>query len=227
LTRSSVGLGSPEEIAVTRALPLFLCLAACSPTWEAEPIASPGADDTVLAPLPSPEGVPDAVDSFLSPENLQALEAVGMPIHRGEVPPMIEGLYLAETLTVIHDAYPSVVGTVVIPLTVGFDGQHDDGSVDATQDDEVSTATGSGAFLSGSDGCFSAYLDLRGYSEQDDCSYSMPQIVSACMGEDGLEDFVIGYVMAATSGPCGVTVPRGYRRILEEADGTAERLGTS
>lgn len=213
---------------MTRALPLLACFAtACAPTWETSPVEGPDRPDIVFEELPSPEGVPDAVDAFLSPRDFGSLEAIGMPIHRGDDPPFIEGLYYMDTLTVTFDEVASALGVVVIPVTTGFLNQQEDGSVESTQDDDMSDATGSGAFLSGAENCFSAYVDFRGFIEADDCHYSMPQVLSGCITDEGIEDLVIGYVMAETNGTCTMTVDQGHRRILEEDDGLAERLHTS
>lgn len=210
---------------MTRALPLIACFAtACAPAWQTSAADELERPDIVFEEVPSPEGVPDAVDDFLPPADFAALEAIGLTIHRGEDPPFVEGLYLMDTLTVTFDEVDAAVGTVVMPVTTGFTNQRPDGALDSTQDDDISDATGSGAFLSGTGDCFSAYIDFRGFVESDDCHYSMPQILSGCLGDEGIEDLVIGYVMAETNGACNMTVPRGHRRILEEDDGLAERL---
>ena len=173
------------------------------------------------------DGVPDPVDAYLSPFDRALLEQVGMDLHRGEDPPLIEGTFFLDTLLVEWDD-DGVDGWAVVPTFVDFSQQQDDGALScATWDDGSSNSQGMGGYVSGTADCFTAYINQVYYSADDDCTVQMPMVWSGCMAGDDIEELALGFIAVERQGPCGNTVTEGHRRLVVESDGLAVRVTAS
>jgi hypothetical protein len=173
------------------------------------------------------DGVPDSVDAYLSSIDRALLEAVGLELHTGEDPPLIEGTFLLDSLVVEWDD-DGADGWDVIETYVQFDQQRDDGALScATWDDGASNSNGNQGYVSGSDGCFSAFIEQNYYSEDDECFVQMPMVWSGCVGPEGLEDLAFGFIAVEREGPCDTTVQEGHRRLIVEQDQLAATVTTS
>jgi hypothetical protein len=173
-------------------------------------------------------GVPAGVNQFLDESDIAQIRAHGATIYTGTTPPNITGEYLLDSLTVLYDpgtwsgAYP--VGHHINSYTYGFSNQKADGSINAHYNSvEIGdTANGLGAFISGENNCFSVFINQTGDSNE--CHYSSPQIISACMAPDGLKNFTNSYLPKEKEGTgCDDLAPLGYLRVAEENDGLAEK----
>lgn len=181
-----------------------------------------GDDDVTLDRI---EGVPDEVNEFLDPEDVQAIEGAGMVIHRGNNPPNVEGIYLADSLIVTYDDYGGE-GMMISPYQVRYYNQTDQGrvSLDYETIPPSDEGSGLGAFISGDNGCFTVFIDIEGAVSG--CEYAMPSLHSGCVGDDGVEGFVWGLIMRHKYGgaACDALLPEGAVRLATEIDGVAEKL---
>jgi hypothetical protein len=177
---------------------------------------------------PEIAGVPESVNKFLDESDLAKIRAQGATIYTGTTPPDISGEYMLNSLSVLYDpgtwsgAYPK--GFHIPSYIYGFSNQKADGSIRAYyRSDEIEdTADGLGAFISGENNCFSVFINQVG--DTNDCHYSSPQIISACMSPQGLKNFTNIYLPKEKDGSgCDELAPIGYLRIAEESDGLAEK----
>jgi hypothetical protein len=175
-------------------------------------------------PPPQPiEGVPEGVNDFLDPDDVRLMENVGLEVYRGDDPPDISGTWYLDSLVITWDDYSSSVGTPISETWITFTVAGADGSLESTMLDASTEGEGTGGYVSGSDGCFTAWIDLQGYRSIDDCTFSMPQVFSGCVQDGALADFQFGLIMAEREGDCSETVQVDHRRVMDEADGLAER----
>jgi hypothetical protein len=173
-------------------------------------------------------GVPHPVNQFLDESDIAKIRSHGVTIYTGTTPPDITGNYLLNSLSVLYDpgtwsgAYP--VGYHIPSYVYGFSNQKADGSISAHYySDEIDdTANGLGAFISGENNCFTVFINQVG--DTNDCHYSSPQIISACMAPTGIKNFTNSYLPKEKDGSgCDELAPIGYLRIAEESDGLAEK----
>ena len=173
------------------------------------------------------DGVPDPVDAYLTEFDRALLEQVGMELHRGDDPPLIEGTFFLDSLLVAWDD-DGHDGWNVVQTWVEFSQQREDASLScATWDDGESSSQGMGGYVSGTGDCFSAYIEQEYYSVGDDCTVQMPMVWSGCLADGDVEDLAMGFIAVERSGDCHDTVREGHRRMVVEDDGLAERVNAS
>src|SRR3989344_3249406 len=164
--------------------------------------------------------IPNPVNEFLNNNDIEEYENAGMKIYTGNNPPNVEGLYRSDSLVILYDkpfedAAP--VGTKVSSYNHEFIDQKPDGTVKllrkSPQGEDI--AAGVGGFISGSNNCFSIFVNVKDQSNQ--CNINEATIYSACKGEEGLEQLQAGFIVKENKGSgCGKTVPVGHLRIITE-----------
>lgn len=165
--------------------------------------------------------LPDEVDDMLSDEVLQRFETAGLTIHRGTNPPRLGPSYLGDTLQVIHDDAGGT-GMEIDDTLVLFSNQERDEIEIETQDLLIDNDTAGRGSISGSGRCFSTFVQLQGWTEQD-CEFRQAVLLSGCLDSlfnyNGIEDFRWGMVMQWKEGPnCGVLVEVDNLRVIAETD---------
>lgn len=167
--------------------------------------------------------VPEAALEFLDEEHLEQMEDAGLPIHRGSNPPDITGEFVADTLVVLHDDLDQ--SPTILPYEYTFEGQSGDELVMSSTNNYSDVKEGEGAFISGSGGCFTLYVDAEGVANGGACAYKAPYVYSGCLNDDGdIEDWTYGLIMVARDGDCAGVIDIGHRRIIGESDGLVEKL---
>ncbi|MBI2022020.1 hypothetical protein HYS93_04060 [Candidatus Daviesbacteria bacterium] len=162
--------------------------------------------------------VPTEVKSFLSDENLQKMDEVGMNIYTGNNPPNVEGTYSFKNQVVKYDPDGGIFH--VINLNYSFQNQKNDNSltyaVKGNDERGEYTEAGKGVIISGEGKCFSVYLDNS--STQNECQTKSAEIFSACKEANGLVDMDRGTLWTYVSDKCTKEeqVPAGYFRIFTQ-----------
>lgn len=175
-----------------------------------------GGDDEI-------EDVPDEVNDFLDPEDIEKLEDAGMTIYTGDNPPNVEGTYDLDSLVISYDE----IGMEGYPLAyywIKYYDQTDDGKIklDYESPDAGDVGSGIGAFIAGDGNCYSVFVNAEGDSFG--CHYKMPSIHSGCKNSSGIADFQWGLIMKEKSGEnCDYLMPEGAVRIVDETDGMASK----
>jgi len=65
---------------------------------------------------------------------------------------------------------------------------------------------------------------FSGYTPADDCTYERATVLSGCLDEGNIADFMLGFIMTSLAGECAASLPVGHMRIVAEADGYAYAL---
>jgi hypothetical protein len=178
-----------------------------------------GGDDDTAGVIGS---VPDGVNDFLSSGDIEALEGVGMPIHYGDAPTVIEGRYVLDSLLIVYDETGDT-GAALNIYDITFHDQSGDGSLKTDYNDRSSSDSGFGvsAFISGDGACFTVFADASG--ALGDCRYSLPFLFSGCQSAGGIQNFHWGMIMKRVEGTGCAVMPVGAVRIIQESDGLAEK----
>ncbi len=180
------------------------------------------------------EGDPDEEDG-LSPEIrdlvpeyiLDGIEDLGQPVHRGDNPPDIAGVFLVHPqmlvgTTVSNDTLP--IGYRRVDATLTISNQTEDQRIDVLTNHANGTYTNNTGSLISGDGCsftvFYGYVstDTRGHQ------WTVLSVISGCVSEEGLEDYSVAYVMLDDGGdPYDFLFDIGEGRRFIDDDGLAER----
>ena len=160
------------------------------------------------------DAIPRQVESFLSQEDILALESVGMNIYKGSSPPKIEGSYLLTTLDVFYDDLNSKPPDAMAHYTYIFKNQiagkiSVSFSAPATND----SATDLGGYVSGNGDCFNVFVEIKGTDDQ--CNYTMPSIFTGCLTGNGIIEWQWGFVMGEKVGAtCDKMLDQCHKRIF-------------
>jgi hypothetical protein len=138
--------------------------------------------------------VPEAVSSFLAQNDFDVLNSVDFRINSGFNPPDIGGTFHVDNWTVKYDKgniYPA--GKQIDECDYTFSTPTASGELNVSYECTNDTGSGSGAFISGSNSCFTIYINQTG--NYLGCNYTMPAIVSGCLDTAGLTDLQYAVVM--------------------------------
>lgn len=164
------------------------------------------------------DDAPDGVNDIFSVDDLQALADAGLDLYLGDEPPTVSGSFLADSLAIDYDDL-GYSGTLLLH-SYTFYNQTDEGGITVGYySTDIDSDEGTAAYITGADSCFSAFAVFTGYTPEDDCDYERATVISGCLEEGGIADFMFGFIMTATDGDCSQTLPLGHMRIIAEADG--------
>lgn len=168
---------------------------------------------------------PKTIEEAIETAQISEFEKQGFKFYSGNTPPNIEGTYELNTLVVSYEqggiAGAYKVGEKVAYQTLTLSNQKPDGTITylaREKDTGVDVTTkGIGAFITGSDNCFSILTPAR--SEDKDCTSDSIEVTSACITGGGLNNFQSGIIVTQKAGPkCETLVPTGYKRTFKEDD---------
>lgn len=172
--------------------------------------------------------VPYEVNTFLSQEDLDELAMNNFPIYKGFNPPNIVGEYKIVGWNVKYDKmdiFP--IGEIIADYYYNFANQDDMGRVDVTFNSDSEAGTGTGAYISGDNGCFTVYIDQTGSSNDLSCDWSMPVVISGCMEENKITNFQYANLMkyVTETEECSESyMPVGNIRIIYPDDGIVNKI---
>ena len=175
--------------------------------------------------------LPQTVETVLSQERLGEMDDMGLTVYDGHTPSDISGTYAWNDTTWVVAPRQENVGrsscsghlTLERGRTTAYDYQRQyDGQ------ECVGGGSGTNIPMSGDGGCFSLFL--RTTETVSGCRSNQVEVISGCLGEDGIEDFESGwFVDAYQSDACqslvdeGQMPPQDQIVIEREGDGLAER----
>lgn len=180
------------------------------------------------------QGFSDDIENFVPDSTIETLTNMGMIINEGKKPPNIEGSYLVSQLlmkatNVPDESYP--IGHRFADYQYHFYDQNNRElsiSLNAkginTEGVVFTESTGDGAFLSGYDNDFTAFLIQEGYTlvEGDSAYYKTLEVFSGTITETGIEDFHSALIMLDDYGdPYDYYIPVNTGRVFYDSDGLA------
>ncbi|MEO8770381.1 MAG: hypothetical protein ABI402_09865 [Ferruginibacter sp.] len=173
----------------------------------------------------SGNGLSSKINNIISQEIIDELESRGMAINKGDQPPSIEGIYLANPYT-LTSPYSSedpwqaghVIGDYKYKM---YDQKGDDVKLDYKNASLSDIGNGVASFISGSSKKFSLFAQLTGVSSG--ISYKQVSIISGEITADGIKDFQFAFVLTEKGGDGSnsILIPVGKPRIWRDDSGIA------
>ncbi len=205
-------------------LALLLLVAACGD--EETPLAAAVGGSTTIVDEDGDgfiDDAPEGVNDIFSAEDLQALVDAGLDLHLGDEPPSFAGSFLADSLAIRYDDLG--LEGYLAAYVYAFSGQTDEGEITVAYESvDIDESDDTAAFIAGTEDCFSIFAVFSGYTPDDDCNYERATVLSGCLDEGNIADFMLGFIMTSLMGECAETLPVGHMRIVAEADGYAYAL---
>lgn len=156
------------------------------------------------------------------PSDVQEKIIEHMPLYAGVNPPNVEGVYLIEPMVAVYcEDGQYEAGHKVIETVIRLSNQNTkDNTIDYDDyEGTVQTATGKGAFISGSGNNFTAFFNTEGLYYGD--TYTKTALViSGTKTDDGIRDLYYAFVMVEKDGPnVDRIMEEGIFRIFKDEDG--------
>ena len=183
-------------------------------------------------------GFSNDIENFVPDSTIQALRDLGMIINEGKEPPTLEGTYLATpyimlSTSVPNDSYES--GDQFIDYKYYLKNQ-DNEKLTLEIDTEglhlgevLSRSEGNGAFISGYEDDFTAFviLESESYLSSGDTTYTrMLEVLSGTIIQSGIENFQSAILMLNDYGDeFDHYIPVNTGRVFEDGDSIAYRDG--
>lgn len=177
-----------------------------------------------------PRTIQDSIRAFLTPAMMDTLKKYGMPIHEGNTPPNIEGMFYANSQrlkgsNVSSDAPNKTFRNMSIRLF----GQTADQRVSMEYDQTVEKGSGTGALITGSGDKFTLYLPIKAKASRagspDTVDYETAVCYSGRIDTAGIHDFVNGLIITKKEAdPLNWVLDEGQGRVITEADSLAQKV---
>lgn len=170
-------------------------------------------------------GVPNEVNKFLQPKDINFLKDQNFTVYTGNTPPNIEGTYILDSLRSTFNSIEQDTGKIGSYRMQIYDQKNYAVSLKFFSLESNDISGGGGAFISGEGNCFTVFVDEKGISN-DGCNYNTSSIMSGCMVEKGIQNYEESSIMKHKDDKavCDETLmPVGNIRIKEEEDKLAVR----
>ncbi len=165
----------------------------------------------------------DRIRTVVPEEYLEDI-APYIPIHNGNNPPKIEGQFLMSPLTLVHSSGGGYEpGDVFNDLYLMFYNQDmKNNTLDYMEAQASSSATGTGAFISGEGNDFTVFFNTEGINHYSDYDINTKKalILSGTKTSEGIKDLYYTFVMVDKSNdPKNHIVDVGTFRVFYDSDG--------
>ena len=208
--RNALLLGA--KIAVIAMAVLFT---ATSCKKDKEDNSRPRVDDNGLTP---------DINDFITPEILQTMEELGMPIYTGGNPPKdITGAYISTpdicvATNVPNDSYGP--GHQFADFYFNLSEQNNDKLTIVVATAQAShVGEGTGAYIVGEGDKFTIFCPLNSYQQLLDHEYKNVVIFSGIIAEEGIKDFYHSTFMIEGGGAEWWLIEDGQGRVIYDSDG--------
>ncbi len=165
----------------------------------------------------NPWGEPEEIESVI-PEEYIALIEEYMPIHEGDTPPNIEGVYLISPNLLLNDNVGFTPGDKFADDYVMFYDQTPENTINMKSTQLLGDLTiGTGQFISGEGENFTIYFN--DYSEHDDGSWlTKASIISGSIRDGVIYDYTYAFIVLDAYDTVNKYMDAGQYRILYDGD---------
>src|SRR5690554_222422 len=171
------------------------------------------------------DGSQSSIETLLGGAVLDSLIDLGMEIHYGSRPPIVEGQYRIDPTVLEASSVPGDwIGMTYNSVNFSFSNQNPENlqvTFDA-QEDLGYDHEGSGSFISGNDNSFSVFL-VNESELGDGYIGETIFVITGTIVENGLTDFQIALYMVDNAGHIG-SIPNDTGRIFIDGDGLVAKL---
>ncbi|MGV3657838.1 MAG: hypothetical protein ACO1NX_07780 [Chitinophagaceae bacterium] len=168
-----------------------------------------------------------AIQNIVPDSLIARFQAAGIEINAGMNPPVINGIYMANPVNTVYDN-SGTAGATISDYKYKFYDQNN-GNLTVKLDYKAmnysDAASGAGAYLSGANGKFTAFVESAGQAQG--ISYKVLSIFSGEATAQGLKGFKHAvYVKEKGNDPNNYLSPVGTLRIFKDGNSLAETTGT-
>ena len=165
----------------------------------------------------NPWGEPEEIESVIPEEYIAIIEQY-MPVHKGNTPPNVEGVYFISPNLLLTDNVGFSPGHVFADDYVMFYDQSADNTISMKSTQLLGDLTiGTGQFISGSGENFTIYFN--DYSEHDDGSWlTKASIISGSIRDGVLYDYTYAFIVLDEYDTVDAYMNAGQYRILYDGD---------
>jgi hypothetical protein len=168
-------------------------------------------------------GLTPDINQLVPEAILDEMKDLGMPINTGDSPPSIENIYhVAPFILKSSNRESDSPGYQFADLRVQYSEQNNDNltvTVDYVNGPEE--GNGLGGFIVGDNNQFTVFAEINATSYGE--TAMMVFVMSATLGEDGLDDFYFANFMVDNNGnPSGYWIEEGEGRVIYDSDGFSE-----
>jgi len=169
-------------------------------------------------------GLTKDINNLVPEDTLEKIIGLGMPIHRGDNPPKIEGIYNVSPLILTASNIPSdPIGNRFKDLHINFYEQNNENLTIKInyQTNGNSSGNGIGSFIVGTGNQFTIFSEIDDVTNgQENVSV---QIYSGTITEQGIEDYYEAIFMVDDKGDKNnVIISNGQGRVAYDSDGISE-----
>lgn len=179
-----------------------------------------------VTPKVDENGLTKEITDLVPQEILDEMEELGMPIHGGAAPPLIEETFLGTPFILLSSNRPGdVPGQEFADYQVTFYGQdNDDLSIMVNYKSGPENGTGLGSFIVGENGYFSVFVELN-TTHTNGSTAQQVSVISGKLVSNGIEDMHLAAFMIDDNGdPEDVWIENGEGRVIHDEDGFSEQL---
>ncbi len=168
-------------------------------------------------------GLTPDINQLVPEAILNEMKDLGMPINTGDNPPSIENIYhVAPFILKSSNRESDSPGSQFADLKVQYSEQNNDNltvTVDYVNGPEE--GSGLGGFIVGDNNQFTVFAEITATSYGE--TAMMVFVMSATLGEDGLDDFYFANFMVDNNdNPSGYWIENGEGRVIYDSDGFSE-----
>lgn len=163
------------------------------------------------------------IDEIIPPEYVQILKDMGVAIHEGKNPPIIEGCYLVSPalMTKTNRSNDFPIGHQFNDIRIQFYDQNNKTYNIKLREWQSNTTSASieTSVTSGTGNKFTVYGKVRGEETEDPSIYTvMAMVYTGEYREEGIKDLQISFVMIEKNDPHNRYIPVGAARVVADGD---------
>ncbi|GAB5565910.1 MAG: hypothetical protein Wins2KO_29730 [Winogradskyella sp.] len=169
------------------------------------------------------DGSIDSIENFYTPELLAALEDLGFTFNVGDNPPMINGTYLADAVTLqSSNIAQDNIGNTYSDITLIFSNQNNQTlSLDFLGYENNSVIESIETYVSGTDDDFNVFLKVE--STRNEHTTLLAYAISGTMTTDGIINYQLVLIMLDDNGdPENNLIENNQGRLFVESDALCE-----
>ncbi len=170
-------------------------------------------------------GLTREINEMVPDSLIDAIDSLGMPIHRGGNPPTVNGSYLCKQFKLINSNRESdVIGSIYPDYYVKFYEQNNEKlTISLDYKNGPEDGAGIGGFIVGDNGKFSVFSRLT-VVVYGDTAYIL-NLISGQLKDEGIQDFHLAIFMLDNLGnPNGYYIDNGDGRVFKDDDGLSEEI---
>jgi hypothetical protein len=170
-------------------------------------------------------GLTSDINDFVPDSLIEIIEALGMPVNRGDSPPILQGYYLCSPFILINSNRPSdIIGRQYSDYYMRFYNQNTRKlTISLDYQNYPEEGEGLGSYIVGENGNFSVFSRLTSYYLSDSAYVLL--LLSGRKIANGIENLhIAAFMLDNFENPSGYFINNNDGRVFYESDSLAEEV---